>query len=321
MCELVEKKVTIKEGVELTYVPIEGGCKITKCEIDYHKYNITYGKFYDREGKVQYSKRTYSQGEFDKDEGKILAQILENFKKFTGEVLEEKDICYIHKQNKYYFQQNENYYIKCFELTIPEKIDELTVLEIGNSAFSGCKGIRELKLGDKIKKVGKYAFNGNSKLQKIDGLAEVEEIEESAFSMCGIVQMNLPNLGKIGRDAFEQCKQLTQINCPRVEKISGGAFFWCEKLMQINCPRTVSIGNRSFSGCKELVQINCKSVEEIGIFAFENCDSLKQEDCLNAKIKEAVLKNVAITTSEDSEVAKLAQKNGIPVSVHKSDNK
>ena len=54
---------------------------------------------------------------------------------------------------------------------------------IGRNAFSNCKKIEFVKIGDSVKKIGEEAFCGNPKLKKIVLGNSIEKIDSYAFKM------------------------------------------------------------------------------------------------------------------------------------------
>lgn len=51
---------------------------------------------------------------------------------------------------------------------IPEKIDNTTVRDIGDNAFSGCSDLTQITIPDTVKTIGTNAFNGCSSLKSIE---------------------------------------------------------------------------------------------------------------------------------------------------------
>lgn len=119
---------------------------------------------------------------------------------------------------------------------IPEKIDNTTVRDIGDNAFSGCSALIQITIPDTVKTIGASAFNGCSSLKSIE----------------------LPvRLQKIGFNAFYSCTNLSSIEIPNsVTTIEGFAFNNCSGLKTITIPTNVeTIGNRAFYDCKSLTEI------------------------------------------------------------------
>lgn len=102
------------------------------------------------------------------------------------------------------------------DIVLPEKYQDLPVLEIVDEAFSGCKTVYTITIPDTVTKIGYSAFKGCSKL-------------ESVVIGCGVK--------RIGNEAFESCGSLTSIIIPdTVTKIGYRAFYNCTKLADITLP-------------------------------------------------------------------------------------
>jgi len=122
-------------------------------------------------------------------------------------------------------------------LTVPEKIDGLTVSSIGERAFSENHRLRSIKLPETVRSIQDMAFYNCSSLSGIDiperveaignnafkgcvrmlsvGIAatgKLESIGEEAFSMCGIESFNIPaRLTYLGESAFAQSTSMRSI--------------------------------------------------------------------------------------------------------------
>ena len=80
-----------------------------------------------------------------------------------------------------------------------------------------------------------------------------------------------------GRNAFQNCSDLTSVTIPNsVTSIGGYAFQYCSSLTSVTIPNSVtSIGNYVFYGCKGLTSVTIpNSVTSIGDHAFRECKGL-----------------------------------------------
>ena len=115
-------------------------------------------------------------------------------------------------------------------LLLPSMLGGCPVTSIGNSAFSGCRGLTAVTIPDGVTSIG-----------------------SSAFSNCsGLTSVTIPaSVMRIGNNAFNYCSSLTSILIPDgVTSIESSAFGNCSKLMTISIPASVtSIGAGAFSGC------------------------------------------------------------------------
>ena len=153
------------------------------------------------------------------------------------------------------------------------------VTSIGEWAFSDCKGLTSVMIGNGVISIGKYAFYGCSRLTSITISDSVTSIGDYAFMECsGLTSIMIPNgVTSIGDYAFWYCSRLTSVmigNC--VVSIGRGAFSGCSGLTSITIPDSVtSIGTSAFGGCGILTSITIPdSVTNIGSGAFSGCSGL-----------------------------------------------
>ena len=111
---------------------------------------------------------------------------------------------------------------------------------IGDSAFTYCLGLKDIKIPNSVTSIGRNAFfRCNFASIKIPN--SVISIGELAFCACGsLTDVKMPNrLTSIGKEAFELCISLTSIEIPSsVESIGWRAFADCEYLREIIVRKT-----------------------------------------------------------------------------------
>jgi hypothetical protein len=175
---------------------------------------------------------------------------------------------------------------------IPEKINNTTVRDIGDNAFSGCSALTKITIPDTVKTIGMNAFNGCSSLKIINLPVKLQKIGFNAFYSCtGLSSIEIPDsVTTIDGFAFNNCSGLKTITIPtNVETIGNRAFYDCNSLTEI----LVANGNESFSSKdgvlynSDFTKIICypagksgenytvdDSVTVIGDAAFYNCRAL-----------------------------------------------
>lgn len=120
------------------------------------------------------------------------------------------------------------------------------------------ENIVHAKLKD-FKKLPVALFSGFDKLQSVD-------LSES------------PNISKIMKTVFQNCKELLAIEIPdSVTSIGNDAFRACYGLTSIKLPANLEIiGNYAFINCTGLTSITIpKNVTKIGYYAFANDNNIK----------------------------------------------
>lgn len=141
------------------------------------------------------------------------------------------------------------------------------------------KNLKALILPNGLTSVGLAAFTGCNNLQTVSLPPTLTEIEDEAFSLCGLSSVELPSsVTKIGR-AFRGCS-LTSVKLSEGLTSIKGAFASCSELTDIKIPNSViEIGDRTFSHCTSLQSVSLgNKVTTIGKYAFSSCTSLTRID-------------------------------------------
>ena len=106
------------------------------------------------------------------------------------------------------------------------------------------KRIKKVVIGDKITRIGDFAFAYANNLKEVKLGKKVESI---------------------GTNAFSECKSLKKITSgDKVEEIERGAFFYCASLKQVGLGKSVKeIGTAAFLCCGSLKKINLKGFPSV----------------------------------------------------------
>ena len=147
----------------------------------------------------------------------------------------------------------------CSEIVIPEKLYDITVTSIGDSAFRGCSRLTSITFTNSVTNIGNFAFAGCSNLIGITIPDSVTNIGNMAFEDCSsLTIISIPNsVISIGGRAFYNCSSLTSVAIPNsVTTIGNGAFYNCSSLTSVTIPDSVtSIGESAFGGCSNLTSM------------------------------------------------------------------
>ena len=158
---------------------------------------------------------------------------------------------------------------------------------IGDYAFTGLS-IEEVVLPDTITCIGKNAFSGCSKLQKINLPQSLEEICDGAFSFSALQECLIPANTRLGKKVFYNCPSLVCVQFSRgAIKIPKSCFAHCTRLSTLILPDTIRfISDMAFMACESLGMVcPClgealkgiqlpKNLRLIGRSAFKRCTSL-----------------------------------------------
>ena len=163
------------------------------------------------------------------------------------------------------------------------------VINIGDYAFEGCKGLTNITIPSSVASIGEYAFEGCKGLTNITIPSSVASIGEYAFGNClGLTSVTISDgIASIGENAFYSCYSLASITIPKsVTSIGDNAFEHCYGLTSI----IVEGGNETYDSrndCNAIIEtssnkliVGCQNtiipdgVVSIGDYAFEGCAGL-----------------------------------------------
>lgn len=201
----------------------------------------------------------------------------------------------------------------CYGNTFIESLIIDSEGEIAKSAFSGCKNMKNVTLGEGISCIGDYAFQNCSSLQSLVIPNSVTDIGESSFSGCmQISKISIPKtVNNIKNYVFSGCNGLKEfvledcdneiilgnngssplfLDCPLdsvyigrnisygISKDSGySPFYRNTSLRSVKITdRETEISANEFYGCTNLQRVVIgDGVTTIGDRAFSGCSSLK----------------------------------------------
>ena len=146
------------------------------------------------------------------------------------------------------------------EIVIPKTIKYFgrtyKVIRIEDQAFKGCKQLKTVEIGSKVKKIGNSAFRDCPKLVNVVIGSNVTSIGNHAFRGCKkLKEIEIANHVKtIGESAFRDCTALTYITFgTRVETIGKSAFQNDKKIkeIEIKTKRLRKIGKKALRNTKK----------------------------------------------------------------------
>ena len=219
---------------------------------------------------------------------------------------------------EYILTKNDTYSVKSIgscdseAIVIPSEYEGKPVTSILDSAFKDCKNVKSIEVPNTVTKIGKGAFEGCIKLEKLvlpfvggslntNGVAGQSTLfgyifgTEKTDGCYGVKQMTtksegytfyIPSTLKIVRvsngalpyGTFYGIKSLTSLEIGgEVSLIGNRAFYGCTSLSELYLPDTYTkIEEYAFYNCSALTTIDIPSnVSEIGAYAFSSCSSLE----------------------------------------------
>ncbi|MBP5713169.1 MAG: leucine-rich repeat protein [Prevotella sp.] len=132
------------------------------------------------------------------------------------------------------------------DLVIPNDI-----ITLNACAFSGCEGIRTVKMHNEVLSIGHNALCCKN-LTTISLSNNLKSIEYSAFSGTSLSSIEIPNsVMSIGSSVFQSCKKITSVILPKeLKTINKSLFKDCKSLTSIIIPEKVEmIYQEAFANC------------------------------------------------------------------------
>ncbi len=169
-----------------------------------------------------------------------------------------------------------------------QRVGDVTVLELPDSIkkdiylkFTGCEGLREIRLPRYMEKFASDTFKDCRALKKIEIPGGVTDFGSNGFKGCvELEEVKLPfHLSEIGMSTFEGCLSLEHIKLPPgLTKIGLNAFYGCRSLKEIELPAHLKrIDMNAFRGCESLQRIELPpGVEKVESDCFRECSSLRE---------------------------------------------
>lgn len=171
------------------------------------------------------------------------------------------------------------------EVAVPESIDGMPVIAIGDAAFNACDNIRSVTIPDSVVKMGPLVFSKCYSLENVTLGRGVREIGFSPFSFCEKVIYNEYENGYYIGNSENPYLALVSIISKDVEAITihpdtvvicGSAMEGCHFIRELVFPDSVvSIGSYALSYCSSLETVYIpESMELIENSVFDYCNSL-----------------------------------------------
>ena len=157
-------------------------------------------------------------------------------------------------------------------VTLPER-----VTEIGQGAFSGVTGLKEVIIPGTVKVIQQDAFSYNNEIEKVTIMDGVERIEESAFAYCtNLKEITIPDsVVSLGVATFANCYSLTSVKLSNnITRIESGVFQACPITSLVLPENLEYIEQNAFIGASINTMEIPANVTYIASGAFNYCSNL-----------------------------------------------
>ena len=147
-------------------------------------------------------------------------------------------------------------------LTIPDKINNITVRGIGAGVFAR-SNIYLIKFPDTLNVVKKNAFEQCKKLTAVYA-NNIKVIEDYGFDTCSsLEEIDLKELENVGKHAFDGCISLSSVYNECLTEISEYAFCWLDGLINATFTNVKYVEWEGLSGLGDMitVSLNLPNVE------------------------------------------------------------
>ncbi|MBR6593977.1 MAG: leucine-rich repeat protein [Clostridia bacterium] len=183
---------------------------------------------------------------------------------FSGDVYY---VCYDENMNNAAADED-GHYIYTYHSPLFESIDISSSASVGENAFSYCRSLKEIVLGDKITEIPDYAFAGCIALESAD-LKGIVTVGNNAFAETDIAYLDLSSATSIGDYAFVYDHSLEQLELNHEGcEIGEGAFSYCEKLTGVKgLEHAKSLGDYAFA-YSGLTEADLSGAESLGDHVF-----------------------------------------------------
>ena len=156
------------------------------------------------------------------------------------------------------------------------------VIGICDFAFDGNTKIQKIELPESIIFIGSNAFIDCTNLREVILNNGLKTIKERAFE-CNksLESIQIPDsVQELGENAFKECKHLKNVTIGKgIKSIKECTFSLCKKLEEVKIKGDIqTLESNAFENCTELKKISLKGTKFIGVGAFYNCAELKELD-------------------------------------------
>lgn len=163
----------------------------------------------------------------------------------------------------------------CEQLVIDIKKDA-KITYIGCGAFKNTRLYNLDLTNSSITDIQSKTFHGCSDLTNVVLPQGIKSINEEAFCVCGIKNIQIPDgVTSLGNNVFSSCTDLTNVELPKSLTQIGCNAFKYTKIKELDLSNLTSLNDSICQSCEQLTKIVLnKELNSIGDNAFDYCVSL-----------------------------------------------
>lgn len=163
----------------------------------------------------------------------------------------------------------------CEQLVIDIKKDA-KITYIGYGAFKKTRLYNLDLTNSSITNIQSKTFHGCSDLTNVVLPQGIKSINEEAFCVCGIKNIQIPDgVTSLGNNVFSSCTDLTNVELPKSLTQIGCNAFKYTKIKELDLSNLTSLNDSICQSCEQLTKIVLnKELNSIGDNAFDYCVSL-----------------------------------------------
>ncbi len=138
------------------------------------------------------------------------------------------------------------------------------------NAFSGCSNLRDEIMPNVSSVSG--SFKNCTMLHSIDFGEKLTKLNSSDFEGTGIVYLDIPNaVHYTGAKNVFTSSTLINVNAPQLKRIGDYDFAYCKYLQKINAEKVSYLGTHCFDGCTMLKTFDASNVDTLASDALSFC--------------------------------------------------
>ena len=159
-------------------------------------------------------------------------------------------------------------------MTVPDKINGITVTGIGDSVFN-LTPLIDIELPDTVTYIGDKAFYCDTALVTVDA-KNIKYVGDHAFYQCkGLEEFDFSKLEQVEQYGFYDCESIPEVYNDKLTIIEKASFCSLKSAISIDFPNVIRVKYWGLRECQEAERINLPKVECLEGLALSGARHLK----------------------------------------------